>query len=628
MARRWHYLRAPRNVGWPRTQTALSLTLGATQASDRGQPYWRSTLLAWGAYTWTGREGAVDREHTASGTSAVSFWVYLAQIMRRRERLWVWCTGIAHALAVLGFWRMVDNGDWRFVGGATGAPDCDVESDCCSAAAPLVVSDPPTICVARPSSGSGSVCFLDSRNVGQFALGYYAGNAGAPCGARTGFGGDTGPMGEAAEAVSERDGRRLIEYQRLVVDLKLGGLRTTAAAQAWHGWRISYLCDLVEVHNDTARLEAEREATYGGRINVFRLGLVVGRVQEIDAQAHYPSVCADHALPARVAKGVGGNRWSMDRARDSGYLVIARGAVSTDVPCLPHHYGGETVYPVGQWTGTYCYPEIELLRSEGGRFTPTEWWAYEPSNCCASYMRRLWAERVRLAGEGEHDRRKSCKALSNSLVGRLATRGRAWEDVPRGWFPERWATWSERDPQSREMIDHRSIAGRVQRQLITGWADESIPAISAWVYSVGRVRLWRWLKLAGPNNVHYCDTDSLWTNAEGERRIREAGELRPEVLGGLRVKNVHSWMRVFGVRHYETPAGVKWSGVPERIVSGSEDGWTYTYGESPGQSARRRCQPDGRLITIDVPDRRSATGGRVGADGSVYPREVIDNGRS
>jgi hypothetical protein len=137
--------------------------------------------------------------------------------------------------------------------------------------------------------------------------------------------------------------------------------------------------------------------------------------------------------------------------------------------------------------------------------------------------------------------------------------------------------------------------------------------------------LWKWLKTAGFENVFYCDTDSLWTNAEGLRKIKEAGELRPGTMGGLRVKNVHAWARFLGHKHYDSPAGVKWSGKPKNCVSESADKWAYTYSESPGVAARNGRPPVSDLCVVEVPAGRMYRGGLVGPEGIVFPHEVWED---
>jgi hypothetical protein len=581
MVRNWHYLRRSNGVGWPKSQCVLSLSLREGTPGCSSATRLTVALDSWGAVAWRDLGAGPVQEISAGGNDAQSFWRFLSVVMRRGERLWLWCRGMAHALSVVGGWAVISG----------------------KAPTLCIVSDPPTVVDTSLPGIAGSIRFLDSRNVGLD---------------------DTEGQLEPRERAAAMC-LRLRQYQQLTRDLDLGGLRCTVAAQAWHGWRHKYLTCPVEVHNDTARLLVEKAACFGGRCEVFRAGIAQGPVYEIDAQAHYPSCASDAPLPARTCRPTDVLGLTAESAAQRGLLVIARGRVHTDVPCVPCAWQGRVVFPVGSWPAVYCWPEVELIRRCGGEFRVKDWWAYEAANPCGTYMRTLWTTRRDCAAEFAPGRQHGAKLLANSLVGRIGTLGHSWEHVPEVFHPDPWSSWWEAHPRDGLLARWRTICSRVEVETISGWGDESIPAVAAWVYSVGRVRLYEWMRIAGFENVLYCDTDSLWTNAEGECKIREAGELRPGEMGRLRVKNVHSWARFYGVKHYDSPAGVKWAGVPRNSVSALDGKWAYTYSESPGRAARAGRPPVSELLKVEVPDGRSYLGGRIGAGGIVYPWEVYQD---
>lgn len=436
----------------------------------------------------------------------------------------------------------------------------------------------------------------------------------------------------------------LQDWFGVVRQLGLGGLKPTLAAQSWHGWRYSYLDSIAEVHADADRLAAERRATYGGRCEVYRYGLAEGGVSEVDASGHYPALAAANPLPARIAKTALQVSHSPDSLARQGYLLIAQGRVHAPLPCLPCVrvrldggrvcYGDdappdgrgvlcrEVVYPVGTWRGTYCWPEIQLLYREGGRAELERWWCYEPCATLARYLLRLRAFRTNAETAGNRFGAKCAKHLAVAIIGKMGALGRLWCERPAEWYPAPWAQWWEPDPETGELTRWRSLAGRVQMEKIEGSGAEAIPAVAAWVYSLGRVRLYEWLKLVGREHVYYTDTDSLWTSAAGVRILKEAGQLRPNELGGLRVKTEHAWARFYGVKHYETPNGVKWAGVPQRAMLSDPDGWCHWAPDSPGQAAYRWRPPVTDLSAVPVPELRTSRGANLAADGTTQPLEV------
>lgn len=583
MARNWHYLRRSKSVGWPVSQCVLALSLRRESPGISSAARLGVALESWSAIAWRDKGAGPYMEIATSGKTPADLWRFLAVVMRRGERLWLWCRGMAHALSVIGGWQVISG----------------------RAPTMCVVSDPPTIIDAVLPGIAGSVRFLDTRNVGIDA---------------------TGEQLEPASCAADLR-IRLCQYQQLIRELDLGGLRCTIAAQAWHGWRFRFLQCPVEVHDDTRRLNVEKDSCFGGRNEVYRAGLVNGPVYEIDASAHYPACATDNPLPARTCRPADLVGLSPEDATRRGILVIAKGRVYTEKPLVPCEDGGRTIYPVGSWPATYCWPEVELIRQEGERFDVKEWWGYEKADCCSSYMRAMWRLRE---GESSAYRIGSgaySKRLANSLVGKLGANGRSWDHMPEVFHPAKWTSWWERHPETAEHVRWRSVSGRVEVETIRGWSDESIPAVASWVYSLGRVRLYQWMKIAGFENVFYCDTDSLWTNEDGLRKIKEAGELRPGVMGGLRVKNVHPWVRFFGHKHYDSPYGVVWAGRPKNFVSESDDKWTYYYSESPGAACRAKRPPTTELLRVDVPNGHTYRGGHIGADGRVFPKEVYQDER-
>lgn len=197
--------------------------------------------------------------------------------------------------------------------------------------------------------------------------------------------------------------------------------------------------------------------------------------------------------------------------------------------------------------------------------------------------------------------------------------------MPEVFHPNPWDQWWERHPTDNVMARWRTICSRVEVETIRGWGDEAIPAVAAWVYAVGRVRLYQWMRTAGFDNVFYVDTDSLWTNEEGMCRIRDAGELRPGEMGRLRIKSVQPWARFYGQKHYDCPSGVKWAGRPKNFESGLDGNWSYTYSESPGRAARNGRAPLSELLLCEVPAGISYRGGAIGAGGICHPWEVYED---
>ncbi|GAH30349.1 unnamed protein product, partial [marine sediment metagenome] len=76
----------------------------------------------------------------------------------------------------------------------------------------------------------------------------------------------------------------------------------------------------------------------------------------------------------------------------------------------------------------------------------------------------------------------------------------------------------------------------------------SFPAIAAHVAALGRLHLWRLMKMAGKENYFYCDTDSLLVNNEGLQNLSK--ELDNDKLGSLKVIEETDSANIKGLKDY------------------------------------------------------------------------------
>ena len=67
------------------------------------------------------------------------------------------------------------------------------------------------------------------------------------------------------------------------------------------------------------------------------------------------------------------------------------------------------------------------------------------------------------------------------------------------------------------------------------------------------------MKMSGRENVYYCDTDSLFTNANGRDRLHSV--LDDQLLGALKVEGVTDEMEIHGLKDYRFGEHVALKGV-------------------------------------------------------------------
>src|SRR5262249_2677368 len=153
----------------------------------------------------------------------------------------------------------------------------------------------------------------------------------------------------------------LSSWYAMVDDLRLGGLRSTAASQAWNGWRRNYQSDILLVHGNEQAIRIERDSVHPGRCEASRIGRTSGPIYCLDASAHYPSCGVGNSLPVRFARMYSVGSTALARRYSDGFAVIARCRVRTTRPYAPYRDGDITIWPVGTFNTCLCWPEIQLL---------------------------------------------------------------------------------------------------------------------------------------------------------------------------------------------------------------------------------------------------------------------------
>lgn len=624
-----HYLRRSRGVGFPKLSIALSVVCSSREVEGL-QRERRTRMLAWSATAWGDLAVKPGDTPTATGTDALSFWRWLARVRAGIPTVWLWQLGAGHGCTILDLWRSLERGTWSLSGvdPLDGTPFLKGASTVLRGL--CVLQEPPFVLLTKEAHASGIVKWVDVRNLGVERwcdlyddCGYSPDDneAGNPPGAYA---------RNVARIRAEVLKDWLQEWYATVDELQLGGLRHTAAAQAWHGWRHSYLEGPILVHNDPSAINIERASIYPGRNECFRIGRINAPVYELDAKSFYPGICTQTQLPGRLA---GCERGAVGRARAlaaMGCCVIAEGMVSTNEPLVPVRIGDATIFPVGVFHTCLCWPEWELLSRWGAAITISRFAYYEPAMVCRGFANELWRYRVACESDGKRAKARCVKRLANSLIGKFAAWDWGWVDAPgvgSGWP---YSTWYALDEESRELVRWRSIGWHAQREQCNGEAQDSCPAIASWVYSVGRCRMAEWIRTAGRQHCYYCDTDSLFVSREGYERLAAAGDIQDRQMACLSLRKVHPWLEVWGLKFYATPDGIVCSGVSEGAHLVTDGGFEFWHPETVAGSLQDKRPPRAVMLRYRPSEDRPYRHGIVQADGTVtphrLPREEVSNG--
>jgi len=357
---------------------------------------------------------------------------------------------------------------------------------------------------------------------------------------------------DACQAVGESRVAVCLSALQVWLDFRvrqdLGYFAPTLASQAFNAYRHRFMTYpiYVHVHNDV--YEIEREASFGGRNQIFFKGRAPSSEYiQGDVTSFYASVQYGQQFPVKqvghsARVGLGKLAELLER-----YAIIARVEVNTEEPRFPKRTEQGTIYPVGHYDTTLTTPELKAALHGGNILRVREIVTYEQAPIFDDYIRFFWEIRQRAMRTDDAYIVELTKRFLNTLYGKFGQRIWLSRVVGHGIdAPDQ--IWQEYDWQDRRSYEYRIIAGRMEQQVRDVPGRDTLLAIPAHVTAYGRCKLWELMTLAGLENVMYVDNDSLIIRHAALRRF--ARLLRRDTLGGLRLCGTSPYLYIRAPKWY------------------------------------------------------------------------------
>jgi len=366
----------------------------------------------------------------------------------------------------------------------------------------------------------------------------------------------------------------------------MGSFRLTGPAQAMAAYRHRFMSPMgLLVHRDEEAIAAERRAVWAGRCEVWQHGEISGPLYEWDYRLAYLHIARESYLPTRL-------RGTMDEPSIRNVMRLAKTrrvlcdvTLDTPVETVPAKGSEGILWPVGQFQTTLWDNELQLALDNGAKINVHKAWVYMRWPALHDWANWLLDK---LGPDGlavDDPMRLMLKDWARSLVGRFGSRWPQWDKVARlpdcklELLPYLDKDTGETGAYLQNGHDWFERSGYVE-------APDSMPAIMGYIMAEARCQLWRVIQAAGSENVVYCDTDSVVTNAEGNENLIICGAMnRPDNLIpkaeykrglflGPRQIQLNTELRVAGLPKNAIQRGprqfeaVLWEGLPESIRSG------------------------------------------------------------
>ena len=358
-------------------------------------------------------------------------------------------------------------------------------------------------------------------------------------------------------------------------DHDLGNFSRTGASNASNHFRHVHMHTRIFVHDDERALQAEKESIYTGRTEAHRWG-TFHDLDERDLSMAYPRVGLDTPLPVRLLGRGPGKSLVLQ-----GQIALVRAQVTTCVPILPARDASTGIsWPTGSFEGWYWQPELDLAVEYGAVVTPMEQYVYEAAPVLETWARAIIASQTNPSLTPVQQ--MAMKHWGRALIGKFGAQVPNWGPYARFEGVDLEVSRTVMDGVPKEIL---TIGGRSLVAEGKGYADHAFPALMSRVISECRVRLWRLMCMAGLEHVFYVDTDSLFVDREGSRRLR--GHVEQGGGWGLVLKRHHREVTIYGPRQLVTSRdGLRVSGLPKSAHS-LDDGYEADVTESFRIGAQR-----------------------------------------
>jgi DNA polymerase family B len=570
-----------------------------------------------------GKRGDTD---SFTFTTAVQFWQWLLPRMHKKTCTWLFAHNLGYDLTLVDFWQLIESRILSFHNPCPQRKKGASQTDKPQRRTGMYVdADPPTIIQCYDAKGSQLLC-LDSLNYWPIPLAELGRMQGIPKLPR--------PSYAAPDAAWELyNGRDVDILQRAVVDLinfvrdnDYGKFRWTAAGQAMAAFRHRFMRHSICLDRPDDIVALERQAYYGGRIEILKTGIIDEEVFELDVSSMYPSVMINNYFPTKLVDSYLDRRDYDPAKHNPGLFTVAECLVCSDGTPYPVRCKDGTYYCTGSFWTTLCGSDLLAAIVHGHVRAFGRWARYRLQRVFASYVEHFWGERQRYGREGNELAEHFCKSMLNSLYGKFGQQSAHWEECEPPLEPWMWGQRAIRNAETGDVRKFRSIGGFIQEEQPPSEHKQAFPAISAWVTAYARQRMRQLVAIAGSRNVFYVVNDALYVNQAGLINLQLAGEVTEGELGKLRQKRYGPNAEFWAPNNYRVG--------DERIVAGvhrnAKQVGTHIYEEESFQRLKdiTASRPNSH---IDVTLRTKVLVSKikrchVGSDGWTYPITLYADG--
>lgn len=362
-------------------------------------------------------------------------------------------------------------------------------------------------------------------------------------------------------------------YIEFIVTHNLGSFKSTLAGQSLTAFRTSFMVKKPFIHNYTVALELERQSYHGGRVECFHIGKLPKQMYYgLDVNSMYPAVMTQFKLAGNLKSILDKNKIEFLYAQMLNNYLIIDCLIQTDKPIFSYLQGTKLLFPIGTYRAVLHHSEIEYAIKYNLIKELYLTLVYEKHSYFNSYIEFFNSVKIQSEQQGNKVWRMIAKLFMNSLYGKFGQLAPNRQKI--GTINDK-SVWRLPviDVDTGEHYQEISWYGDIYREQREGETVFSIPAIAGGITANARMMLYKYMEIAGLENVFYVDTDSLIVNQDGYDKLKDF--IDPTRLGFLKLEKQGEEVTIYGCKDYVFGSEIKTKGVPRKATIIEQGKWEY-----------------------------------------------------
>jgi hypothetical protein len=340
----------------------------------------------------------------------------------------------------------------------------------------------------------------------------------------------------------------LIEF---IKEEDLGNFKFTIAGQSFNAYRHRFMNTEIYIHRNKESVILERESYAGGRTESWRIG-TYNNLYYVDINSMYPSEMLEQRYPTKLLSYR--KRMSINDLNifiKNGFLVTAKVVVKTEEPAY-FKKEGKLIFPTGEFETVLSTPELIHAIENNHIVKIKETNIYEGEYIFKEYVNYFYNKRLEAKANLDEVRTLLYKLFLNCLYGKFGQTSICWEKIdeaPADEVRQEFVLEAETNQRYLVKIFGGGVFREVKKEIGESEAKDSFCAIASHVTSYARMKLWKYIKQAGTENIYYMDTDSLITNIKGYNKLNEY--IDNDKLGYLKLEDYIEEIHLHGAKDYK-----------------------------------------------------------------------------